>query len=38
MSTLAHTKTGWPVHQVQTAVVTDALTRECTYSVVWFDS
>lgn len=38
MPTLVHTKTGWPVHQVRTAVVTDVLTRECTYSVVWFDS
>ena len=38
MPTLAHTKTGWPVLQERTTVVTDALTRECTYSVVWFDS
>lgn len=38
MPTLVHTKTSWPIHQVQTAVVTDVLTRERTYSVVWFDS
>lgn len=38
MPTLVHTKTGWPVHLVLTTVVTDALTRECTYSAIWFDS